>query len=124
MNNTKNICKTISLNQLNDSQKIDEHKKIMIQTYEEKIPQNSSPGEIDRCENNFMHLNYEDNILQRFLQSSLTNYFISLKNGGIYKQINKQTTWLNSLIEDENTKYTLVEKVVGIGKSPKSNHPC
>ena len=83
MNNTKNICKTISLNQLNDSQKIDEHKKIMIQTYEEKIPQNSSPGEIDRCENNFMHLNYEDNILQRFLQSSLTSYFISLKNGGI-----------------------------------------
>ena len=83
MNNTKNICKTISLNQLNDSQKIDEHKKIMIQTYEEKIPQNSSPGEIDRCENNFMHLIYEDNILQRFLQSSLTSYFISLKNGGI-----------------------------------------
>ena len=83
MNNTKNICKTISLNQLNDSQKIDEHKKIMIQTYEQKIPQNSSPGEIDRCENNFMHLNYKDNILQRFLQSSLTSYFISLKNGGI-----------------------------------------
>ena len=83
----------------------------------QKIIQNSSAEE---SKNNLMHLEHQDNTLQRSLQSFQVNYCISLRNSGMYKQINKQTIWLNSLTEPENTEFTLV----GVGAyqiSPEIN---
>ena len=65
-------------------QEIAEHKKRKSKT---KIGQNylknSSPGQNAKRENNFTHLDYQDNTLQRSLQTFQTNYCISLRNNGI-----------------------------------------
>ena len=55
------------------------------------LKKNNSPGESDRCENNFMHFNHQDNTLERSLQRFQTNYHISLGNSEIYKQTERQT---------------------------------
>ena len=45
------------MKQLSGSQEIKEHiKKVAIRKKGQKTPQNSSPGQSDRCGNNFMHL--------------------------------------------------------------------
>lgn len=75
---------------------------------EQKITQSSSLRDSDKSENNFMHLNHQGYTRQRFLQS-FQNCSISVRNGGIYRQTNKQSMWQNSLTEDENIKFTLVE---------------
>ena len=71
-----NICKKFDLKQLNSSQE---------STNTQKISQNSSPGKSDRCGNNFVYLDHQDNALQRSLQSFQANYYLSLRNGGIYR---------------------------------------
>ena len=50
------------------------------------MPQNGYLGKNGRYENNFMHLYDEDNTLQMSLQSFQKQYFLSLRNSGIYKQ--------------------------------------
>lgn len=57
---------------------------------DKKIIQNGSPGETERCENNFMDLDYQDNSLQKSLQSFQKIHCVTLKNSGTYKQIDKQ----------------------------------
>ena len=66
-------------------------KKVTIHKNGQKITQNSFPGETDRSENNFMHFDHQDNTFQRSKQSFQTNYCISLRNGKIYKETDKQT---------------------------------
>ena len=106
------------MKQLNGSPEIEEHRKVRIHKNGEKILQNSSPGESDRCENNFMYVDHQDNIIQTSRQSFPINYFISLRNSGIYRQISKETFWLNRLTEVEIIEFTLVEEG-GLGDIPK-----
>ena len=54
--NTKNIYKNNTLEQLNDSQEA--HRKSNNTQKWQKITQNSSPVEIYKCENNFIHLDH------------------------------------------------------------------
>lgn len=57
------------MKQLSGSQEIKEHiKKVAIRKKGQKIPQNSSPGQSDRCGNNFMHLDQQDSTFQKFLE--------------------------------------------------------
>ena len=79
-----------------------------------------------------MHLDHQDNTLQRSLQSFQTNYYISLRNSGIYKQTDKQTVWLNYPTDAENNKFTLLEegegtweiflKTIPLARNQKSNY--
>ena len=56
-----------------------------------------------------MHLDHRDNTLQRLLKSFQTKYCHSLRSSGICRQEDKQTIWLNSPTEAENT-FTLMEE--------------
>ena len=76
---------------MNGSQEMEEHKKATIQKNGRNPTQNNSLGESDMWENNFMHLDHRYNTLQKSLKSFQTNYCISLRNSGIYKQTDKQT---------------------------------
>ena len=57
------MCKKIDVEQLNGSQGIEEYKKSNYRKTGQRIPKISSPGESDKCGNNFMHLNQQDNSL-------------------------------------------------------------
>ena len=61
------------MKQLNGSQEIEEHKKVMIL---KKVPKQLPWGDAvsDRYENNFMHLDHQDNTLERSLQSFQRKY--------------------------------------------------
>ena len=47
-----------------------------------KTSQNSSLGKSDKCDKNFMHLDHQDNT---FWIGQWQNYYLSLRNSGIYK---------------------------------------
>ena len=80
-----------------------------------------APGvPVDRCEKEFMHLDYHDITLLRPLQIFKTNYYISLKTIGINKQTNKQPISLNCLTEVENTEY-IPQKIL-LARNRMSNH--
>ena len=61
------------MKQLNGSQEIEEHKKVMIL---KKVPKQLPWGDAvsDTYENNFMHLDHQDNTLERSLQSFQRKY--------------------------------------------------
>ena len=63
------------------------------------------------------------NTIQESLQIFETNCCISLKNCKIYKQTQKQTIWLNSLTEVENTEFYLVEDG-RLREISQGNPPC
>ena len=62
-------------------------KKVTVHKNEQSITENNSLGKSDRCKINFMHLDHQDKNFQEFP----TNYCISLRNTGIYKQTDKHT---------------------------------
>ena len=56
------------------SQEIEEHQKRNTTQKWAKTVQNSSHGESDKCENNFIELHHQDNTLKKSLQSFQINY--------------------------------------------------
>ena len=86
----KTPWKKFNVKQLNGSQEIEEHKKVMILKNGKNVPKQLPWGDVvsDRYENNFMHLDHQDNTLLSSLQSFQRKY-VFLKN--IVEYTNRKT---------------------------------